>query len=90
MGGRKTELEDGEAVGGADFQRVVVPQLLQERMTPWPVAQMSASMLVSSILSSAPQELQARERRPISFSRWEIGGKSISQKLRFESKKATP
>ena len=72
------------------FQRVAVPQRLQERMTLSLVAQTSASMLASSIFSRVLQELQTIERRPSSISEGLMGGKSICQKLRWGSKKATP
>src|SRR5258708_4121004 len=72
------------------FQSVAAPQRLQKRRTPSLVAQTSASTLVSSIFSRALQEVQAREMKPRSFSRPVMGGKSISQKLRLKSKKATP
>src|SRR2546427_7932392 len=90
------ETEGGFATGGAGFesgagfQSVAAPQRLQERRTPSLVAQTSASMLVSSIFSSVLQELQTSVRRPSSISKGLIGGKSISQKRRSASKKATP
>src|SRR5260370_169847 len=75
---------------GGGVQSVVAPQRLQERRTLSLVAQTSASTLVSSIFSRAPQELQRREVKPSCFSISLMGGKSISQKLRFWSKKAAP
>src|SRR3989442_471197 len=75
---------------GAGFQSVAAPQRLQERRTPSLVAQTSASTLVSSIFSRALQELQTSERRPSSISAGVTGGKSMSQKRRSGSKKATP
>ncbi len=74
----------------AGFQRVVVPQRLQERRTLWLEAQTSASTLESSIFSRVLQMMQTRARTPSSISEELTGGKSISQKLRFSSKKATP
>ncbi len=74
----------------AGFQSVEEPQRLQKRMTPSLVAQISASMPLSSIFSRVLQELHASEKRPISRSRGLTGGKSRPQKLRLGSRKATP
>ncbi len=74
----------------AGFQRVLEPQRLQKRRTPSLVAQTSASMPESSTFSRDWQWLQTRERRPSSISAGVTGGKSMSQKLRWASKKATP
>src|SRR5437667_5454160 len=74
----------------AGFQRVLEPQRLQKRRTPSLVAQTSASGPESSTFSRVLQWLQTRERRPISLCAPLTGGKSISQKLRSWSKKATP
>jgi hypothetical protein len=79
-----------ESTAWASFQSAETPQRLQKRMTPSLVAQMSASMLVWSIFSSVLQTDQARESAPISRSSSLTGGKSISQKLRLGSTKATP
>src|SRR5207248_1193530 len=74
----------------AGFQRVLEPQRLQKRRTPSLVAQTSASGPESSTFSRVLQWLQTRERRPSSLCAAVTGGKSISQKLRSWSKKATP
>src|SRR5713101_952686 len=84
------ETDCGFVTLDAGFQRVEEPQRLQKRRAASLVAQMSASKLESSTVSRVLQELQARERRPSSFSKTLLGGKSISQKLTLESKKATP
>src|SRR5437879_4163820 len=74
----------------AGFQRVLEPQRLQKRRTPSLVAQTSASGPQSSTFSRVLQWLQTREIRPSSLCAALTGGKSISQKLRLVSKKATP
>ena len=84
------ETGSGEMTFVAGFQKVEAPQRLQKRITPSLVAQMSASMPVSSIFSSVLQELQARESKPSSRSNRLTGGNSRPQKLTFGSTNATP
>src|SRR5438874_11096834 len=78
------------ALALAGFQRVLEPQRLQKRRTPSFVAQTSASGPESSTFSRVLQWLQMSERRPSSLCAALTSGKSISQKLRLVSKKATP
>src|SRR4029077_19181997 len=89
-GERDSGLTGDRLLGCSGFQRVDEPQRLQKRRTPSPVAQMSASMPVSSIFSRALQELQTSERRPRSISTGDKEGKSTSQNFRLGSTKATP
>lgn len=76
------ETGSGEMTFVASFQRVEAPQRLQKRITPSLVAQMSASMPVSSIFSSVLQELQAREQAEFAFEQAD-GGELEAPEINF-------